>query len=283
MPMGMPNPGIRKPETSDDRHVLAKHSDIYPIVSGISFYLRQLKLEHFITDYHWGAQESELEAIQTLVSYVERSLKLVSDQLTNQPEEVRIKAEDQATTAPAVPAAVAAPATTTTTTVAATATPSATAAAPAAAPQRMLKGVMRVGLLAKGLLLKGDREVQLVVLCSQPPTYDLLGRVAQSLPTHLAVSVFVNFVDCYPSINIPVFPSQQAVAPSVTFTVHPQPDQAFVQVRAIQGHGLTGDIVIKVSLTSPVVREEQLAAAAAAAAVPNGTCKQTLSPVLFEC
>ena len=33
MPMGIPNPAMRKPETSDDRHVLAKHSEIYPSVS----------------------------------------------------------------------------------------------------------------------------------------------------------------------------------------------------------------------------------------------------------
>lgn len=59
----------------------------------------------------------------------------------------------------------------------------------------------------------------------------------------------------------------------MTFTVDPQPNHSLVQVKSVQGHGLSGDIVVKVSLTSPVVREEQLAAAAAAAAstVANGT------------
>lgn len=33
MPMGIPNPTMRKPETNDDRHVMAKHSEIYPSVS----------------------------------------------------------------------------------------------------------------------------------------------------------------------------------------------------------------------------------------------------------
>ena len=61
----------------------------------------------------------------------------------------------------------------------------------------------------------------------------------------------------------------KAVAPSVTFTVDPQPNHALVQVKAVQGHGLSGDIIVKVSLTSPVVREEQLAAAASSCA--NGT------------
>lgn len=51
---------------------------------------------------------------------------------------------------------------------------------------RVLKGVMRVGLLAKGLLLKGDRSVRLVVLCADKPTMTLLKRVAQELPAHLA-------------------------------------------------------------------------------------------------
>lgn len=51
---------------------------------------------------------------------------------------------------------------------------------------RALKGVMRVGLLAKGLLLKGDRSVRLVVLCHDRPTVTLLKRVAADLPLHLA-------------------------------------------------------------------------------------------------
>lgn len=51
---------------------------------------------------------------------------------------------------------------------------------------RALKGVMRVGLLAKGLLLRGDRDVRLVVLCHDRPTVTLLKRVAADLPLHLA-------------------------------------------------------------------------------------------------
>lgn len=51
---------------------------------------------------------------------------------------------------------------------------------------RALKGVMRVGLLAKGLVLRGDRDVRLVVLCHDRPTVTLLKRVATDLPAHLA-------------------------------------------------------------------------------------------------
>ena len=53
---------------------------------------------------------------------------------------------------------------------------------------RTLKGVMRVGVLAKGLLLQGDADVQLVVLCAEKPTRTLLERVSNLLPKHLAVS-----------------------------------------------------------------------------------------------
>lgn len=53
--------------------------------------------------------------------------------------------------------------------------------------ERTLKGVMRVGLLAKGLLLKGDNEVQLVVLCSKKPSKTLLKRIASFIPDELTV------------------------------------------------------------------------------------------------
>ena len=54
---------------------------------------------------------------------------------------------------------------------------------------RLLKGVMRVGILAKGLLLNGDNNVQLVVLCGDKPTRTLLERVADNLPKQLSVSI----------------------------------------------------------------------------------------------
>lgn len=46
---------------------------------------------------------------------------------------------------------------------------------------------MRVGVLAKGLLLHGDLNVRLVVLCSEKPTRTLLERVADNLPKQLSV------------------------------------------------------------------------------------------------
>lgn len=52
---------------------------------------------------------------------------------------------------------------------------------------RVLKGVMRVGILAKGLLLRGDRNVQLILLAAKKPTVSLLRTVAEQLPKQLAV------------------------------------------------------------------------------------------------
>lgn len=46
----------RRIESSDDRHVMARHSEIYP-------------------------KEEELQAIQRIVSHTERALKIVSDQM----------------------------------------------------------------------------------------------------------------------------------------------------------------------------------------------------------
>lgn len=52
---------------------------------------------------------------------------------------------------------------------------------------RALKGVMRVGVLAKGLLLRGDKNVNLVLLCSDKPTKSLLSRIVEHLPKQLTV------------------------------------------------------------------------------------------------
>lgn len=52
---------------------------------------------------------------------------------------------------------------------------------------RALKGVMRVGVLAKGLLLRGDKTVNLVLLCSEKPTKSLLARIVEHLPKQLTV------------------------------------------------------------------------------------------------
>ncbi|KAL3085038.1 hypothetical protein niasHS_010107 [Heterodera schachtii] len=53
---------------------------------------------------------------------------------------------------------------------------------------RVLKGVMRVGLLAKHLMLKTDTQFDLVVLCSKIPTVTLLYQVVEYFKKHAEVS-----------------------------------------------------------------------------------------------
>jgi len=51
----------------------------------------------------------------------------------------------------------------------------------------LLRSVMRVGALAKGLLLHDDLNVRLVVVCSEKPTRTLLDTVADKLTKQLQV------------------------------------------------------------------------------------------------
>uniref|UniRef100_A0A3Q3WGS2 Zinc finger RNA-binding protein n=1 Tax=Mola mola TaxID=94237 RepID=A0A3Q3WGS2_MOLML len=95
--------------------------------------------------------EDELQSIQKIVSITERALKLVSDIITDQD---KAKDEDEKKEP---------------------------------AKDRALKGVMRVGVLAKGLLLRGDKNVNLVLLCSEKPTKGLLTRIVEHLPKQLTV------------------------------------------------------------------------------------------------
>ncbi|KAM3868410.1 spermatid perinuclear RNA-binding protein-like [Diretmus argenteus] len=49
----------------------------------------------------------------------------------------------------------------------------------------VLCGVMRVGLVAKGLLIKGDMELELVLMCREKPTKLLLYTVSANLPLQI--------------------------------------------------------------------------------------------------
>lgn len=50
---------------------------------------------------------------------------------------------------------------------------------------------MRVGLVAKGLLLKGDKDLELVLLCANKPTITLLQQVAEKLTEQLEVQIYL--------------------------------------------------------------------------------------------
>ncbi|XP_026053093.1 zinc finger RNA-binding protein-like isoform X1 [Carassius auratus] len=163
---------VRRPDSPDDRHIMAKHSAIYPM-------------------------EEELQAVQRIVSHSERALKLVSDSLL---EKEACAADDDNDVADKQSESQA----------------------------RVLKGVMRVGILAKGLLLRGDRNVQLILLAAKKPTASLLRTVAEQLPKQLATFSEDQYeVQVHPEeANIVIFSSKE---PKMQVTI---------------------------SLTSPVMRED---------------------------
>ncbi|XP_045903471.1 interleukin enhancer-binding factor 3-like isoform X2 [Micropterus dolomieu] len=152
-----------------DRHVMAKHSEVYPT-------------------------PEELEAVQTIVSHVECALKTVSDQI-DAPKDDKENTE----------------------------------ARNVDSQERVLRGVMRVGLVSKGLLLKGDKDLELVLLCSNKPTVTLLKQVAEKLSAQLEAS----------SVG--------------TYTVNQCPENAAVVVTSSKESILT----LTIHLTSPLIRTEQ--------------------------
>ncbi|KAK5610620.1 hypothetical protein CRENBAI_002404 [Crenichthys baileyi] len=100
--------------------------------------------------------------------------------------------------------------------------------------ERFLRGLMRVGLVAKGLLLKGDKELKLVLLCSSWPTITLFNQVTEQLTKQLEV------------------------ISAGTYTVSPCLEEAAIVVKSTKESGPT----LAINLTSPLVRTEQLANAA---------------------
>ncbi|XP_040002309.1 interleukin enhancer-binding factor 3-like isoform X2 [Xiphias gladius] len=159
------SPQVRTPY---DRHVMAKHSEVYP-------------------------SPEELEEVQKIVSHVECALKTVSDQMDttkDRKESTEARSESQ---------------------------------------ERVLRGVMRVGLVAKGLLLKGDKDLELVLLCSDKPTIPLLQQVAEKLTAQLEAN------------------SEGA------YTVSQCPEDAAIVVTSTKESVLT----LTIHLTSPLVRTEQ--------------------------
>ncbi|KAL1005811.1 hypothetical protein UPYG_G00064260 [Umbra pygmaea] len=101
----------------------------------------------------------ELESVQTVISHVECALKAVSDLL-----DAEAKVEVVPPPADGEKERDVAP-----------------------VPEPVLRGVMRVGLVAKGLLLKGDMDLELVLLCANIPTVTLLQKVAENLTTQIEV------------------------------------------------------------------------------------------------
>lgn len=142
----------RRPDSSDDRYVMTKHAAIYP-------------------------SEDELQSIQKIVSITERALKLVSDIISDQEKPNEEEAEDPPKDRYRFPVRA----------IKRIFTFCSFSAFFNVKCYRLLKGVMRVGVLAKGLLLRGDKNVNLVLLCSEKPTKDLLSSIVEHLPKQLTV------------------------------------------------------------------------------------------------
>ncbi|KAM9251553.1 interleukin enhancer-binding factor 3 isoform 4-T5 [Cariama cristata] len=171
---------------NDDRHVMAKHSAVYPT-------------------------QEELEAVQNMVSHTERALKAVSDWID---EQEKVSGEQPETESMETAAEE----------------ENKEGGDQKATEQltRTLRGVMRVGLVAKGLLLKGDLDLELVLLCKDKPTTDLLEKVADNLGVQLA-AITEDKYEIIQSVGDAAIVIKNTKEPPLTLTIH---------------------------LTSPVVREE---------------------------
>ncbi|KAH0615754.1 hypothetical protein JD844_026192 [Phrynosoma platyrhinos] len=84
---------------------------------------------------------------------------------------------------------------------------------------RMLCGVMHVGLVAKGLLLKGDLDLELVLLCKEKVTIGLLGKVANNLGTQFA-TITEDKYETIQSISDAAIIIMNTKEPPMTLTIH---------------------------------------------------------------
>ncbi|XP_042333982.1 spermatid perinuclear RNA-binding protein isoform X2 [Sceloporus undulatus] len=163
---------------NDDRHVMMKHSTIYP-------------------------SPEELEAVQNMVSTVECALKQVSDWMDETSKSARAESS----------------------------TDSKEESADGSNKDqggRVLCGVMRIGLVAKGLLIKDDMDLELVLMCKEKPTETLLSLVKDNLP-----------------IQIQKLTEEK-------YHVEHCVDEAAIVIRSTKELPLT----LKVTLTSPLIRDE---------------------------
>lgn len=151
-------------------------------------------------------KESDLKQIQTIVAAVEKSLKMVSDTLEEaKKKDAELKKESEGSSKDSEPAAV---------------KPGST---------RILKGVMRVGALAKGLLLKGQSTVELVVLCTNEATYTLLKKIGTLVPEKL-----------------------KEAAPDEKFNMSISVQECAILIHSTKEPKCT----VKVALTSPAMRDD---------------------------
>ncbi|KAM4616261.1 spermatid perinuclear RNA-binding protein-like isoform 2-T2 [Polymixia lowei] len=128
----------------------------------------------------------ELEAVQTLVSTVECALKKVSDWMDglDTPSGKTTSSDDAGDDDTAEDASD-----------------------PKPESASVLCGVMRVGLVAKGLLIKGDMDLDLVLMCREKPTKLLLFTISANLPLQIQTLTEDKYEvrSCAPEAAIQVF------------------------------------------------------------------------------
>lgn len=124
---------------------------------------------------------------------------------------------------------------------------------------KTMTGSMRVGALSKGLLLVHDHEVDLVIICTVPPTVSLLNSVFAILPEKLKVFDFFKWlVSCIRTSVFIYCLFLQIVAKDDTYTVNKHEEAAKLTVETISEEE---KYVVNVILTSPSIREAILSAA----------------------
>lgn len=181
--------------SNDDRHVMAKHSTIYP-------------------------SSHDLEAVQTLVSTVECALKHVSDWLDKSSGDVHTQVDSQPADSTEEDDPGDEPSDEADDSNDSYREPSSGGG---------LCGVMRIGLVAKGLLIKGDMDLELVLMCRDKPTQTLLDTVCHNLP-----------------IQIEKLTEEK-------YEVTSSLPEAAILVRTTTEPKLT----LKITLTSPAMREDE--------------------------
>ncbi|XP_069465737.1 spermatid perinuclear RNA-binding protein isoform X2 [Ambystoma mexicanum] len=170
---------IRSFGNNDDRHVMAKHTTIYP-------------------------SPEELKAVQDMVSTVECALKHVSDWMDEMSKSVTGEKDIS------VPE------------------DDSTENISRDQSGRSLCGVMRIGLVAKGLLIKDDMDLELVLMCKEKPSESLLATVKDNLPVQIQKLT------------------------KETYQVEQFTEEASLIIKNSTEPKLT----LKVTLTSPLIRDE---------------------------
>lgn len=148
--------------------------------------------------------EDELNSVQMVVAAVEQAMKLVADSLaerTSRDNKEEVLTEKESTEA--------------------------------IGEDQVIRSVIRVGALAKGLLLHGDLNLQLVALCSEKPTRTLLDTVVDRLTKQLQILAADEY-DVRPCVE----------------------EAGLIVVRHAEP-----TVTCRITLTSPIIRDPMLAVA----------------------